>query len=530
MRPEEVREARKALSLTQAEFAAACGVSRPVAQKWELEGVHHRPIPEEKAAQIAAMLSPPRDEQEASAALATTPRYTAPTKIRLGGVVMMSNERVAIIGAPGSGKTWLATQMLGAVGAFVVLTADDRSVPDSVAAMMPGVPVTASFTPSLARQIVCIPDTFASEEAKWRAWDAVYRAIFHHGNRVVYCDELTAMSPGTSPRPAFEELINQGRKRNIGVWTGMQRPRRVPRIALTAAEHFHLLSMTDPDDRKYIGGFIGVGHVEMIPRKNRTVLYCNVKEGWTQYEDVDTTRRDPPVRAAQQHPAPPVLRARVREDVSSPAVAALNEDELRLIETGINGNAYPVWLAGQLGVSVAEIMRIVRVYFGHTPEGGAWLQRYAMGVTQPEKKQLAPPAHPDASAVAIREPGGVPTPYKSAVETLIDMGIVEPPEWAEAVIPSTPPGKFTPGFWESRGVTVVPPPPAKATRPPASTQKRSSALRSRTATQIETLPKTRRSPPPAVAPKRKTRAQPPPEPRKLTLKERLFGYTDQKKG
>jgi len=523
MRPEEVREARKTLSMTQAEFAAACGVSRPVAQKWELEGAHHRPIPEEKAAHIAAMLAPPRDEQEASAALATTPRYTAPTKIRLGGVVMMSNDRVAIIGAPGSGKTWLATRMLRVVGAFVVLTADDRSVPDSVAAMMPDVPVTTFFNPSLAQQIVCVPDTFTREEKKWQAWDAVLRAIFQHGNRVVYCDELTAISPGTSPRLAFGELIMQGRKRNIGVWTGMQRPRGVPRIALASAEHFHLLSMTDPGDRAYIGGFIGVKHVETIPRKNRAVLYCNPKEGRTQYEDLDATRREPPVRSPEQPPVPPALRARVREDVSSPAVVALNEDELRVIETGINGNAYPVWLAGQLGLSVAETMPIVRVYFGSTAKGREWLQLHAPGVPQPERKQLAPPAHPDASAVAIREPGGVPASYKSAVETLIDMGIVEPPQWAEAGIPSTPPGKFTPGFWESRGVTVAPPPPAKATQIPVKTQRKSPARTPQSPQPSMTAPIT-------TVPKKKPRAQVPREPRKLTFMERLRGYTDQKKG
>ncbi len=306
-----------ASGLSKRAFASAIGVSDTAVGRW-LKGGPVAPDSERRIRAFAMSTALP----------ALTPHYAAPTPLAGIGVPVMSNDRVAIIGASGSGKTWLVTHMLPRVPAFVVLTADDASVPDSVTAMLPDIPVTTSFDASLPRQIVCIPDTFARDEAKWQAWDTVQRAIFRAGNCIIYYDELTAIAPGTNARAPFTEIVTQGRKRNIGVWVGMQRPRGVARIALSQAEHFLALSTTDPEDRTYIGEFIGRAYTGEIPRINRAVLYCNVKEQWTRYWDMDAERaardteaaRIPPQTAQPEYPA---SASKVARAITAPVLTRL---------------------------------------------------------------------------------------------------------------------------------------------------------------------------------------------------------------
>lgn len=141
-----------------------------------------------------------------------------------------ADERIAIAGKTGSGKTFLSRALCANLDRLMVLDpkgtlgrADwnlEKWGDRTQRALKRGDPVRAR-----------IPAPLDGD------WDRFLWAAYSAGGVTVYIDETYGILPrGANPSPALTALITRGRELGIGLWAAMQRPTRIPLFLLSEAE------------------------------------------------------------------------------------------------------------------------------------------------------------------------------------------------------------------------------------------------------------------------------------------------------
>lgn len=165
-----------------------------------------------------------------------------------------ANERVAIAGKTGTGKTFLAKHLTRGLRRFVLIdskgTLDNwNTVPwdnESAKLLAEGEPV---------RVRVLSPIVEKPEE--YRAYfDAIFKAAYDAGDVTVYVDEVYAVTQNGIPAH-LGALYTRGRELGIGVWAAMQRPTFIPLFVLSEADHLFCFFLQLEKDRRRMSEFMG---------------------------------------------------------------------------------------------------------------------------------------------------------------------------------------------------------------------------------------------------------------------------------
>ena len=123
-------------------------------------------------------------------------------------------------------------------------------------------------------------------------YEAVFRWAYRLENVTIYIDELYGATEGTRPGQWLRACYTRGAELGIGVWAAFQRPRDIPKIALTEAEWRFLFQLPDPDDREFMRRQMGGDEATLEPLRERQFwLYQN---GWDYprfFEQIATNRR-----------------------------------------------------------------------------------------------------------------------------------------------------------------------------------------------------------------------------------------------
>lgn len=164
-------------------------------------------------------------------------------------------ERAALVGATGSGKTFLASRLIAPLRRILVL---DPKHTFKAEGFKPGetLPIFRNEFKMVFR-----PGRGDGDEKMTRL---VYE-LFKRGNAVIYVDELATLAdyyPMTTDQ--LSDIARTGRERGVGVWSAMQRPRFVPKVFLTESEVFFIFGLRSADDRKHIAGFSGEEVVQAL--------------------------------------------------------------------------------------------------------------------------------------------------------------------------------------------------------------------------------------------------------------------------
>jgi hypothetical protein len=167
-----------------------------------------------------------------------------------------ATDRAGFIGMTGTGKTYRMWQMMTPIRRFAVLDAKH-----SPAFELPGFPINRKFEDRDEKQIIRVPITDHEEDD----WDRVMRAVWGRGRMTLVIDEMTLINEQRRIRAALGACIRTGRERGLQVFWGSQRPRDIPRAALTECDHLFVFMLSDEDDRKRIAGFIGKEAAALIP-------------------------------------------------------------------------------------------------------------------------------------------------------------------------------------------------------------------------------------------------------------------------
>lgn len=173
-----------------------------------------------------------------------------------------AGEHVTILGPTGSGKTYLAYELLGRTAT--------PALPAIVLVMKPRDSTVTRFTKALryrrvkfwppppalgaarkpAGYVLWPPHSFDPDLDDPRLQREFRKAILHsyrRGNRILFCDETYGLCDELSLVKELRTLWTRGRSMECGLWAASQRPTHIPLWAYNQAEHLFLHN--DPDKR-----------------------------------------------------------------------------------------------------------------------------------------------------------------------------------------------------------------------------------------------------------------------------------------
>ncbi len=171
-------------------------------------------------------------------------------------IQIKNSERVAFIGATGSGKTVLARYLLGGLNRVVVIDPKHTF-------HMPGYK-TGWRLPLTSGDFHLVIRPHGGEDERLALFLA---RLMGEGSVTIYVDEA-ATTADTFPETTMvlTDIARTGRERHVALWCTMQRPRRVPLTMLTETETFFVFSVRSKDDRDYIRGYTGDEVITRLPR------------------------------------------------------------------------------------------------------------------------------------------------------------------------------------------------------------------------------------------------------------------------
>lgn len=169
-----------------------------------------------------------------------------------------ADERVLFVGRTGSGKTTLADRIIRTIG-YRTIVIDPKHRWE-----FPGYRLVHQYNPDprLIRQVFRPKD---DEQDDWRDVEVFLESVWNAGvPSVVYIDELTRLSTPRRTIPILADFVRLGRQAGMGTWYASQRPKDVPSLFLSEAEHWFVFDLRYVADREKAVGFLGENVAQRI--------------------------------------------------------------------------------------------------------------------------------------------------------------------------------------------------------------------------------------------------------------------------
>jgi ABC-type dipeptide/oligopeptide/nickel transport system ATPase component len=185
------------------------------------------------------------------------------------GLSIGADERVALVGTTGSGKTTLALVLLQYTNRLIVLDPkgnmsraqkpewrlDEWSEKAADQLAEGGGTVDKPL-----RLRIALP---VGEED----WEPILRRLMQLRNVIIYVDEISGVAPTHVAKPFFKALYTRGREFGLGTWGAMQRPSGVPLVTLTESNWYYLFRTKLEADRERMAEFMGPKALIVPPDK-----------------------------------------------------------------------------------------------------------------------------------------------------------------------------------------------------------------------------------------------------------------------
>lgn len=160
-------------------------------------------------------------------------------------------QRGLVCGATGSGKTVLTRYMLRGVQRLVVLDPKGTLYKWGLEEW------DASTRKRLADgNPVRVRVALEAGESSAKFWESVLREVYRAAYCVLYIDEAYGVNRGTNAGEWLEAIWTRGREFEITGIAATQRPRNIPVILLSEAEHFFIFELRNPDDRDHVAAYV----------------------------------------------------------------------------------------------------------------------------------------------------------------------------------------------------------------------------------------------------------------------------------
>ena len=194
----------------------------------------------------------------------TTANLTKAPKIRL-------NDRIAVFGMTGSGKSVLAHYLYNTITAKLPVEKEDPETKERW--IEPGFwKICIDVTDS-----VNLPQALTFYDPYQIPWDqaaalrfvpdideleaqinALYAEVILHGSCWVWLDEANEVSSAHKTIPGLRKVLLQGRKFQVGNLSATPRPADISKSIYTQSEHHFIFNIIDEGDRRRIASNIGL--------------------------------------------------------------------------------------------------------------------------------------------------------------------------------------------------------------------------------------------------------------------------------
>ena len=170
---------------------------------------------------------------------------------------ILASDRVAFIGASGTGKTQLAKFFLTRLNRVVVIDPKHTF-------RLEGFKRTWRLPWAKNSDFKLIVRPKMDQDAE--LYELIAR-LYKMGHVTIYVDEMATLSdmfPHTTA--LLKNVARTGREKRVALWSAVQRPRGVPLVFFTECETFFVFNLRSMDDRQHIRGYIGDEVLDRIPK------------------------------------------------------------------------------------------------------------------------------------------------------------------------------------------------------------------------------------------------------------------------
>ncbi len=198
------------------------------------------------------------------------------TPLLLRQILPAFNERAILVGRTGSGKTTLAEHLCRHFPFVAVYDPKRRIFWQGFARYeqftelitAPGEETHLIYAPPITERLT-EKGEFAPEVGQFFWW------VFERQNTFLYVDEAAMVTRGDVAPMGYHACIAQGREIGVGVLTAAQRPKKIPQVILSEAEHFYVFDLQLSQDRERmieVTGMplLGVGEHDFAYLRNRS--------------------------------------------------------------------------------------------------------------------------------------------------------------------------------------------------------------------------------------------------------------------
>ncbi len=170
---------------------------------------------------------------------------------------ILASDRVAFIGASGTGKTQLAKFFLTRLNRVVVIDPKHTFRLDGFKRTW-----RLPWAKNSDFRLIVRPKMEQDAEL----YELIAR-LYKMGHVTIYVDEMATLSdmfPHTTA--LLKNVARTGREKRVALWSAVQRPRGVPLVFFTECETFFVFNLRSMDDRQHIRGYIGDEVLDRIPK------------------------------------------------------------------------------------------------------------------------------------------------------------------------------------------------------------------------------------------------------------------------
>lgn len=168
------------------------------------------------------------------------------------GLLPGRTDRAFICGQTGSGKTTLVRALLAQRKYVVVL--DGKGNLDWAGYALRR--RFANLVGDKAHKLIWRP---SHEELRdFDALDRFFEWIFRRGNTTLYVDEAYTVTRGDELPDFYHACLTRGREYGVEVWSGTQRPLRIPQVLMSEAEHSYLFRLKMLQDRAKVASMVDI--------------------------------------------------------------------------------------------------------------------------------------------------------------------------------------------------------------------------------------------------------------------------------
>ena len=196
------------------------------------------------------------------------------------------NEDAVIVGKKGSGKTYLANEILRALTNVRIIVYDFQwSFHDTRGVVVHNIQEAFKLFDAGQKHII-----FQPYDKSETAFVQYCEGIFARSNVVALIDEAHVHVSKMKILKAYNNLILSGRPRGISVISISSRPANLPNNALTNARHIFAFKLNLESDIKFLQSWLGDQAWELLPKEQRkkNIEMDEIPEHSFYYRDTET--------------------------------------------------------------------------------------------------------------------------------------------------------------------------------------------------------------------------------------------------